>query len=181
MFKRLMESDTKMKQRQLHNSGNARRYGSGKWLGLVLVMAAGAAFLTMAPCACKPRTEPAPAEQKSPAALAVAPTEATATDAAPQEQKLPRLLDLGAHSCIPCKMMAPILDELKKNYAGVFKTEFIDVWQNPDAGKQYGIQSIPTQIFFDADGKELFRHVGFFSKEDILATWEKHGVDVEQK
>jgi len=139
-----------MFKKLIHDSSNTRRRGSGKWIGFVLIMAVGAACLTMAPCACKPRTEP-------------------------------RLLDLGAHSCIPCKMMAPILDELKKDYADGFKTEFIDVWQNPDAGKLYGIQSIPTQIFFDAEGKELFRHMGFFSKEDILDTWKKHGVDVERK
>jgi thioredoxin 1 len=72
--------------------------------------------------------------------------------------------------------MAPILEELKKEYAGVFTTEFIDVWKNPDAGKQYGIDTIPTQIFFDADGKELFRHVGFFAKEDILSKWKELGV-----
>ena len=91
---------------------------------------------------------------------------------------LPRLLDLGATKCIPCKMMAPILEELKKEYAGRMNVEFIDVWVNPDAGKQYGIEMIPTQIFFDASGKELFRHVGFFAKEDILAKWKELGVEL---
>jgi thiol-disulfide isomerase/thioredoxin len=90
----------------------------------------------------------------------------------------PRLLDLGAGKCIPCKKMAPILDELKEEYAGRMDVEFIDVWQNRDAASQYGIQSIPTQIFFDASGKELFRHEGFFAKEDILNKWEELGVAV---
>src|SRR5512141_3398391 len=81
---------------------------------------------------------------------------------------LPRLVDLGAGKCIPCKKMAPILEELKKEYAGRMNVEFIDVWVNPDAGKPYGIEVIPTQIFYDAEGKELFRHVGFFAREDIL-------------
>jgi len=89
---------------------------------------------------------------------------------------LPRLIDLGADKCIPCKMMAPILEELKKKYAEVFNVEFIDVWKNPDAAEQYNIRVIPTQIFFDASGKELFRHEGFFSKQDILAKWKEHGV-----
>jgi len=80
----------------------------------------------------------------------------------------PRLVDLGADKCIPCKMMAPILEELKKEYAGQMKVEFIDVWKNKKAAEEYGIQSIPTQIFYDASGKEVFRHEGFFSKEDIL-------------
>ena len=92
--------------------------------------------------------------------------------------KLPKLLDLGANKCIPCKAMTPILDGLKKEYAGKMKVEFIDVWQNEDAGKQYGVEMIPTQIFFDAAGKELFRHTGFFGKEDILAQWKKVGVDL---
>jgi thioredoxin 1 len=89
---------------------------------------------------------------------------------------LPRLVDLGAGKCIPCKKMAPILEELKKEYAGLMKVEFIDAWQNPDAGKQYGIEMIPTQIFYDASGKELFRHTGFFGKEDILGKWKELGV-----
>ncbi|MBA7600628.1 hypothetical protein ES703_07686 [subsurface metagenome] len=93
-----------------------------------------------------------------------------------QSETLPKLVDLGADKCIPCKMMAPILEELKKEYAGVFSVEFIDVWKNPDAGKKYGIRIIPTQIFFDASGKELFRHEGFFSKEDIFSKWKEFGV-----
>jgi thioredoxin 1 len=90
--------------------------------------------------------------------------------------KLPRLVDLGANKCIPCKMMAPILEELKKEYAGKLQVEFIDVWRNPEAGKPYEVEVIPTQIFFDASGKERFRHVGFYSKEDILKKWEELGV-----
>jgi thioredoxin 1 len=95
--------------------------------------------------------------------------------------KLPRLVDLAAGKCIPCKMMAPILEELKKEYAGRMNVEFIDVWENPDAGKPYSIEIIPTQIFFNAEGKELFRHVGFFAKEDILAKWKELGVDLAAK
>jgi len=95
----------------------------------------------------------------------------------PPAAAVPKLVDLGAGKCIPCKMMAPILEELKKEYAGKLDVVFIDVWQNPDAGKQYGINLIPTQIFYGADGKELFRHEGFFSKEDILKKWKELGVD----
>ena len=94
---------------------------------------------------------------------------------------LPRLVDLGAGKCIPCKKMAPILEELKKEYAGRMEVEFIDVWKNPDAGKAYGVEMIPTQIFYDASGKELDRHTGFFGKEDILAKWKELGVDVKSE
>lgn len=93
---------------------------------------------------------------------------------------LPRLLDLGADKCIPCKMMAPILDELKKEYEGQFEVVFIDVWKNPEAAKPYHIKLIPTQIFFEKNGKERFRHEGFFSKEDILAKWKELGVPLKE-
>ena len=93
--------------------------------------------------------------------------------------RLPRLVDLGAGKCIPCKMMAPVLEELKREYAGQFDVEFIDVWKDPEPGKTYGIKVIPTQIFLDASGKELFRHEGFFGKEDILKKWAELGVTVQ--
>jgi len=53
---------------------------------------------------------------------------------------------------------------------------FSDVRQDPSVGEKYGISVIPTQIFFDKDGKELFRHEGFFPKEDILAKWKELGI-----
>jgi len=102
-----------------------------------------------------------------------------ANKAEPQISKaLPRLVDLGAGQCIPCKMMAPILEELKKEYAGRLQVDFIDVWKNPDEAKRYGIKLIPTQIFFDETGKELYRHEGFMSKEDILAKWKELGIEL---
>ncbi len=125
-----------------------------------------------------------PGSKNAPENLAVASAPQTpapgAPEAAPVETPpaLPRLVDLGADKCIPCKMMAPILDELKKEYAGKLDVQFIDVWKNPDAGKEYGVEVIPTQIFYDSSGKELFRHQGFFSKEDILAKWKGFGVDL---
>jgi thioredoxin 1 len=100
------------------------------------------------------------------------PIEQTAKDT---KQPLPKLLDLGAGKCVPCKMMEPILDELTESFAGKLDIEFIDVWENQPAGQDYGIRMIPTQIFYDAEGNELFRHEGFFSREDILAKWQELG------
>lgn len=91
-------------------------------------------------------------------------------------KQLPRIVDLGATECIPCKMMAPILDELKEEYKGKLVVEFIDVWENPDEKGKYRISSIPTQIFYDTSGKEFYRHIGFFPKEDILAKFEEQGI-----
>ncbi len=105
--------------------------------------------------------------------------EQTTTDpTAAAKAGLPRLLELGSTTCVPCKMMAPILAELKKEYAGSLHVEFIDVWDDPNPGKTYGIKLIPTQIFFDASGKERWRHEGFISKADILAKWKELGVNL---
>ncbi len=97
-------------------------------------------------------------------------------------QKLPKLLDFGAHKCIACQKMTLILDELTKEYRGVLDVEFIDVWQpeNKERAAMYEIETIPTQIFFDAKGEELWRHVGFISKEDILAKWQELGCDLKK-
>ena len=93
---------------------------------------------------------------------------------------LPRLVDLGAGKCIPCKQMKPILAELTRDYADQFTVVFIDVWENRAEGAKYGIRMIPTQIFFSADGKELARHEGFMAKKDILAKWRELGVEVKE-
>ena len=100
-----------------------------------------------------------------------------ATEARPT---LPRLVDLGADKCIPCKLMAPVLAELAKEYAGQLDVLFIDVWKNPEEGPHYGISIIPTQIFYNAKGKELFRHEGFYAKKDILAKWKEFGVALKE-
>jgi thioredoxin 1 len=93
-------------------------------------------------------------------------------------QTIPRLVDLGAGKCIPCKAMAPILEGLRTEYAGRMEVQFIDVWKDPDAGKAYGIRIIPTQIFYGPDGKELARHQGFMGKDEILAQWKAVGVSL---
>ena len=86
------------------------------------------------------------------------------------------MLDLGANKCVPCKMMAPIIEELEKEYAGRASIIFIDVWQYREQAQRFGINSIPTQIFYDKEGKEVNRHVGFMDKESIAALFEKLGV-----
>ncbi len=88
---------------------------------------------------------------------------------------IPRLVDLGSTTCIPCKMMAPILEDLAQNYRGQFDVEVIDVRENRPAAQLYGVRVIPTQIFYDAQGVERFRHEGFLSKEDIMSKWKELG------
>ena len=95
--------------------------------------------------------------------------------------KYPALVDVGAKKCIPCKMMAPILDELSAEYAGTLRVEFIDVQTDPDKAMQLGVRGIPTQIFYDSKGKELYRHIGFISKEDILKSFDRLGIKLVKK
>jgi thioredoxin 1 len=85
------------------------------------------------------------------------------------------LVDVGADKCIPCKAMAPILEELRVEYAAQLRVDFIDAWKYPDQAVPFNVYGIPTQIFFDPSGRELHRHVGFISKEEILATWRRLG------
>ncbi|MCW7755032.1 thioredoxin family protein [Desulfobotulus sp. H1] len=87
------------------------------------------------------------------------------------------MIDLGAESCIPCKMMAPILKELEKEYEGRAAIVFIDVWKHRDQARKYGIRGIPTQIFFDKEGKEAGRHVGFMDKKSIEDVLKQLGVE----
>jgi thioredoxin 1 len=100
----------------------------------------------------------------------------TSTSGPAATKKMPRVVDLGADKCIPCKQLAPILEELKKEYAGRVTVDFIDVWKNPKAGEPYKIRVIPTQVFFDADGKEVWRHEGFLPKADFIAKFAELGV-----
>lgn len=81
----------------------------------------------------------------------------------------PTVVDFGARSCIPCKKMAPILEQLEKEYRGRANVIFIDVWQDKSIGGRYGVMMIPTQVFFDAQGREVKRHMGFMDKLDIVA------------
>lgn len=102
------------------------------------------------------------------------------TQTAPASQSLPLLVDVGADRCIPCIMMAPILEELKREYAGILHVKFVDAWKSPEEARKYHVRGIPTQIFYDASGKELGRHMGYISKEDILKTFEELGVPLKK-
>ena len=80
----------------------------------------------------------------------------------------PTVIDLGARTCIPCKKMAPILESLSGEYRGRANVLFVDVWENKALAEKFRVQMIPTQIFFNAQGKEIKRHMGFMDKAEIL-------------
>ncbi|MHC1789753.1 thioredoxin family protein [Solidesulfovibrio sp.] len=83
------------------------------------------------------------------------------------------MVDIGAKACIPCKMMMPIMEEVEKEYKGKAAIIFIDVWENRDQGAKFGLKLIPTQIFYDKDGKETYRHEGFLDKAAISEKLDK--------
>jgi thioredoxin 1 len=151
--------------REVPNDGRtgSKRGGSDRVPGLLLAVAAVLAALAMSLVAAK-------CGGSSPSHSVHLPPSGARTEARP------RLVDVGANKCIPCKAMAPILEQLRADFADRLDVEFVDVWVNPDAGVPYGIRMIPTQIFYGADGRELSRHEGFMSREDILARWKSHGV-----
>ena len=80
----------------------------------------------------------------------------------------PAVIDLGARTCIPCKKMAPILESLSSEYRDKAGILFIDVHEDQDAATRFRVQMIPTQVFFDAKGKEVKRHIGFLDKHGLL-------------
>lgn len=86
------------------------------------------------------------------------------------------MIDLGADSCVPCKMMAPIIEKLQKDYEGKAAILFVDIYKNKDQGKAFGIRAIPTQIFFDENGKEVYRHAGFMNEAAIIQQLKRMGV-----
>lgn len=87
------------------------------------------------------------------------------------------MIDLGAKKCIPCKMMAPIMVKLEKAYEGKADIVFIDVWENREQAPRFKIRTIPTQIFFNEKGEEVYRHVGFWDEKSIIDQMTKMGVE----
>jgi thioredoxin 1 len=97
----------------------------------------------------------------------------------PQKQNAQvTFIELGSVKCIPCKMMQPVMDSIRIQYAGSVEVIFYDVWtpEGSPYAEKYGIQAIPTQVFLDKDGKEFFRHAGFFPKEEIDKIFKQQGL-----
>lgn len=86
------------------------------------------------------------------------------------------MINPGAGTCIPCKMMAPIIEKLEKDYRGKAAILFVDINEDREQAKAFGIRAIPTQILFDRDGREVYRHTGFLSEKAIVQRLERMGV-----
>ena len=88
-------------------------------------------------------------------------------------------LDVGSDSCIPCKEMVPTIDDLKQNYSN-FHTVFVNAHIDQQTAQELGVRVLPTQIFFDSQGNEKYRHIGYFSKDEILDVLRTNGVDITE-
>jgi thioredoxin 1 len=86
------------------------------------------------------------------------------------------MVDFGAPFCAPCKAMAPFLEKLEKEYKGRAAIVVLDVGKAPDVCERYGITELPTQIFYNKEGKEILRHTGFMKEETIVKQLKKMGV-----
>jgi thioredoxin 1 len=95
-----------------------------------------------------------------------------------RQKGLPKMIDLGTTTCVPCKMMVPVMEQLRKEYDGKMIVEFINTSENPGSSQEYGISVIPTQIFYDKNGNELTRHTGFIPKEDVIKTFKDFGINL---
>ncbi|MCE1166364.1 MAG: thioredoxin family protein [Bacteroidetes bacterium] len=89
-------------------------------------------------------------------------------------------VELGSVNCVPCKKMQPVMKSIEDKYKGLVKVTFHDVWKDEAPAKKYGIDLIPTQVFLDANGKELMRHEGFFAEEEIDKFLQSRGVNIPQ-
>lgn len=98
--------------------------------------------------------------------------------AAKSETILATFIEIGAAQCIPCRAMQPIMKEVAEKYKGQVKVVFHDVWteQGKIDGMKYSIRVIPTQVFLDKNGKEYFRHEGYFPQEELIKVLKMQGV-----
>jgi thioredoxin 1 len=85
-------------------------------------------------------------------------------------------VELGSVNCIPCRQMQPVMKAIEEKFGAQVKVVFHDVWKDKAPAQQYGIQLIPTQVFLDENGKEFFRHEGFYAEEEIIKLFETRNV-----
>ena len=138
------------------------------------------------PESAKPAVEPSKTESVKADEPAKQPDKKPETAKPPKAEKpkpkgLPKIVDVGGENCIPCKLMVPILDGMRSEYKGKLEVITLSKDKDPNAMKRYRVSTIPTQILYDAYGKEVARHFGFWAKDEILATFKSHGIDLQEK
>ena len=100
-----------------------------------------------------------------------------------EDPNAPILLEFGAHGCLPCNQMIPVLKDLRTEYPRSLRVLFInmDDPENQEATEMHTIRVKPTQIFKDPNGTELFRHEGYFSKSEIVEKWQELGYSLQDQ
>lgn len=87
-------------------------------------------------------------------------------------------VELGSVNCVPCRMMVPVMKQVEENFSGQVKVVFYDVWtkEGQPAGQYYRIRAIPTQVFLDPQGREFYRHEGYFPYDELVKVLRMQGV-----
>lgn len=132
-------------------------------------------LLVLGACSRSDDRAQAPADAPTASALAPAPTTVSSNFTT---RTVARLINLGADKCLPCRQMVPVRNALSAEYPETLAVSFIDVWAERKAGSQHKVRVIPTQIIQDAEGRELFRHEGYWPKEAILHKMTELGLDL---
>lgn len=96
-------------------------------------------------------------------------------------QSLPTLVDFGAEYCPPCRQMKPELQKLAAKFKGKLTVIIIDIEKDQDSAAKFKVENIPTQVFFDKNGKVFYRHEGYMSTREILDQFKARGYDLEKK
>ncbi len=88
----------------------------------------------------------------------------------------PTIAEFGRGTCIPCKQMKPILEELAKDFEGKLNVVIVSIDDYQALTSHYRIAAIPTQVVFDSEGKELGRHIGLWPKDQIIRILPQLGI-----
>jgi len=155
--------------------------------GFVLMLQPGCGGGAQAPVAAKPDTAvqtgaicDTTLDTTAAAGIAVQPDtlKPEAGRVAEKTKELPKMWDFGSTTCLPCKTMKEVLDPMMADYEGKVDIRIINVYEETELTKQFRIVTIPTQVFIDADGKELFRHIGVYPRDSIETCFRKFSFPV---
>lgn len=98
-----------------------------------------------------------------------------------QPGPLPRFVDVGTTTCVPCRVMLGVMDELREKYPDSMVVQFVDIAVEPEEAARYQVRAIPSQVFYAPDGRELYRHVGVIRADDVVAKWAELGYEIRPR